>query len=226
LQNGGVQTRVAIVAVVVVVAAFFALIVRPPIKEPGLSHELISMKREVESFEVNFFQSGGRVSFGAVSQVLQDQQRDAALVDQQNMDRLSVLLDQYGWPTKKQVGREGVQSALLVAQRAPDPAFKERVIALIEKAGDNDTPEYARLVDQVAVAKGEPQTYGTGWTCEDGRPRPATPVKDPERVLQRRESVGLGAYDRFSLEFCFREFDGSESGPATSIPPFLERTEP
>jgi hypothetical protein len=221
LQNDAVQRRVAIVAVVVVVAMAFALIIRPPIKEPGFSHELIAMQREVESFEVNFFERGGRVSFGAVSQAFQDQQRDAAAVDQQNMDRLDVLLDRYGWPTEKMVGAEAAHAALLVANRAPALAFKERVLGLLEQSGENHTPEYARLVDQVAVAKGEMQTYGTSYTCRDGQLQLATPIKQTENLTQLRKSVGLGMYDRIGRDFCFDSPGDGEGGPATSVPPII-----
>jgi hypothetical protein len=197
LQNVVVQQRVATVAVVVVVAALFALIVRPPIKEPAYSHELIAMQREVESFNVNFFGGGGgRVSFGELSEALEDQVRDAAVVDQKNQDRLAVLLDRYGWPTEKQVGREAVRAAITVVQRAPDVAFKERALGLIKAAGQDDTVDYARLVDQIAVAKGEPQTYGTSWTCVNGVARPATPVKDPERAIELRRQLGMDSYER------------------------------
>jgi hypothetical protein len=221
LQNDEVERRVAIVGVIVVVAAALALVIRPPIKEPSFSHELIAMQREVDSFDINFFEGGGRVSLGAVTQALGQQQEDAALVDQKNMDRLGVLLDRYGWPNKKMVGEEAMHAALVVAQRAPDSAFKERVIGLLEATGQNDTPAYARLVDSVAVAKGEPQTYGTAWTCEDGRARPATPIKDPNRALELRAKIGLGPYEKFGFEFCLRQSEG-ESGPATSLPPVLQ----
>jgi hypothetical protein len=213
------------VAVVVIVAMAFALAIRPPIKEPAFSHELIAMQREVDSFQVNFFREDGRVSFGAVSQAFEDQQRDAAVVDQQNQDRLNVLLDRYGWPTEKMVGSEAVHAALTVAQRAPDPAFKERALGYMKQAGQDNTPEYARLVDQVAVSKGELQTYGTVYLCRNGRLQLATPIKQTDNLTRLRKSVGLGDYERFRADFCFS--DESVGGPATSVvPPPILRTNP
>ena len=49
----------------------------------------------------------------------------------------------------------------------------------------------AHLEEQVAVASGEPQVYGTQVGCGRNGPRPATPIIDPATVDERREEAGL-----------------------------------
>jgi hypothetical protein len=212
------QRRVAIVAVVVVVAAALSLLIRPPIKEPALSHQLIAMQRAWEGEAVNFRGGPGqRFSIADLPDDLQSQFEKSRDIDQENVDALRPLLERFGWPTKKLVGREAVHAAMSVVQRAADLAFKEFAIGLMQKAGADDNEEYARLVDQIAVMKGEPQTYGTQWTCEDGDARPVTPVKDPDQAAARRASVGLEPYEKFARQFCFRSL-GGEDGPPTTDP--------
>ena len=202
--------RWAIVAVVVVVAATFALIVRPPIKQPTLAHKLIAMQREVD-FRAVSVAPGQQFSLSNLPDVLKNQFEDQVKQDRRHQDTLSGLLDSYGWPTKKMVGREGVNAALLVVDRAPDLAFKQRAIGLIQQAGEDDNEQYALLVDLVAVMQQLPQTYGTQWSCEpngDGslRVHLTTPLKDPRHVVALRRKVGLGAKDRFAERACSGDY--------------------
>ncbi|HUR78938.1 MAG TPA: DUF6624 domain-containing protein [Acidimicrobiales bacterium] len=208
------QRRVAIVAVVVVVAATLALLVRPPLKKPGLSHELIAMQREIDEVNVNFGSAGGRFSISDLPEALRDRLAEARDIDLENMNRLRPLLERYGWPSEKQVGREALHAAITVVQRAPEVAFKEFAIGLMKRARADDSADYARLVDIVAVTKGEPQTYGTQWTCEDGTAKPVTPVKDPARVQELRRQVGLDQYDKFAVDLCYRGIEGEPPPPA------------
>lgn len=197
--------RWAIVAVVVVVAATFALIVRPPIKQPALAHKLIAMQREVD-FRAAQTEPGQQFSLSSLPEALKNQFEDQAKQDRRHQQTLSGLLDSYGWPTKKMVGTEGVNAALLVVDRAPDLEFKQHAIDLIQQAGADDNEEYARIVDLVAVMQQLPQTYGTQWSCSDEGGRLhvqlTTPLKDPENVVALRRKVGLPAEDKFAAAAC------------------------
>jgi hypothetical protein len=193
--------RWATVAVVVVVAATVALLIRPPIKDPALAHELISMQRDIDQFAVRF-NGAGPVNIGDISDALKNKMRDANEVDRKNTDRLADILATHGWPTDKQVGSEAALAAMNVVGRAQDVDFKARAIALMDKAGVQPNPQYARLVDMVAVSKGQPQTYGTQWNCENGSLKLMTPLKDPQHLQQLRREAGLDAYDKFALQFC------------------------
>lgn len=193
--------RWAIVAVVVVVAGTAALVIRPPIKEPALAHELISMRREVD-FPAVSFRPGRGVSLGDLPSDLRDRYDDQAKQDERHQDRMLVLLDRYGWPTEKMVGREAVDAALLLVNRAPDLAFKERALSSMREVGANNSPEFAILVDQVAIGRGEPQTYGTQWQCADGAIQYTTPLKDPTHLARLRHTVNLPPEDKFARDIC------------------------
>jgi hypothetical protein len=88
----------------------------------------------------------------------------------------------------------------------------------MRQAGSDDNDDYARLVDQIAIGKGEPQTYGTMWTCVDGEARLLTPLKDPDRAEELRRQVGLDPYDELRSELCFREFGGEVDAPVVVRP--------
>jgi hypothetical protein len=193
--------RWAIVAVVVVVAGTFALIIRPPIKEPALAHELIAMRREVDLPAVSF-RPGQPINFGDLPSQIQNRAEEQATQDQRHQDRMTVLLDRYGWPTKKMVGTEAIEAALLVVERAPDPDFKARAISLMEQAGETHNQDYARIVDLIAVSRQQPQTYGTQWQCENGTYKYMTPLKDPAHLRELRRGVGLPPADKFANDFC------------------------
>lgn len=45
--------------------------------------------------------------------------------------------------------------------------------------------------DRVAVAREEPQTYGTQIRCEGKKPVPPTRIDDPEAVEELRAEAGL-----------------------------------
>jgi hypothetical protein len=203
--------RWATVGVVVVVAAVLALIIRPPIKEPGVAHELIAMQRAIDETGVQFFGSG-RPNIGDISDALQNKLDDADAVDAKNSVRLGRILDAHGWPTEKEVGEEAEQAALNVVGRSRDVALKERALDLMAKAGIKRNERTARLIDMVAVIKGEPQTYGTQWTCQNGYAVPLTPVADPDRALELRRQVGLPAFDKLATEFCRDGTPTSEGG--------------
>jgi hypothetical protein len=188
--------------VVVVVAATLALLIRPPIKDPATAHALIAMQRDIDKYAVRFIGSE-QPTFTQISDALRNKQADAGKIDAANTERLRRILDAHGWPTDKEVGTEAVRAAFNVVSRSQDIALKVRAIALMQRSGLKPTPEYARLVDMVAIAQGQPQTYGTMWTCtDDGHVKLLEPLKDPNNVQSLRRAAGLPDYERFASDFC------------------------
>jgi hypothetical protein len=196
--------RWAIVAVVVVVAATVALIIRPPLTQPGLAHDLIGMRREIDFRAVTFpADASQRFSISDLPRAMRERYEDQVTQDKRHQDQLGLLLDRFGWPTEKMVGREAISAAMLVVQRAPDLEFKDRALSLMQRVGADDNANYAILVDQIAAWRQQPQTYGTQWTCaEDGGVKLTTPLKDPEHLAELRRKVGLPTYDKFARAFC------------------------
>jgi len=96
--------------------------------------------------------------------------------------RLKEIIDEHGWPTTDLVGKEGEDAAWLIAQHADlDPDFQQQALELLRAAvadGQASPGNLAYLEDRVAVANGEPQTYGTQIRCGPNGPVPATPIED------------------------------------------------
>ena len=127
---------------------------------------------------------------------------DSALVakmrdlDAAHVARLKELIQEHGWPGRSLVGADGGNAAFLIVQHA-DHATQEEMLSLVEaayRAGDLDGQDYALLLDRVLVGRGEPQLYGTQVRPPDqwqqGQPTPY-PIRDEERVDERRASMGL-----------------------------------
>jgi hypothetical protein len=116
--------------------------------------------------------------------------------DAARTERLAEILDGHGWPTYDLVGEDGEDAAWAIAQHADlDPAFQRRALELLRgavAAGQASPGNLAYLEDRVAVAAGQPQTYGTQVGCAPDGPQPATPLADPAAVDQLRAAAGLG----------------------------------
>lgn len=119
-------------------------------------------------------------------------------IDASNTAFLKAEVDRRGgWPGKSAIGAGAAHFAWLLVQHADrDPQFQERALALMEPMvpqGEVDAKDFAYLFDRVAVAAGRPQRYGSQGACVPGEGRWAPrPMDEPDRIDQRRASVGLG----------------------------------
>ena len=115
-------------------------------------------------------------------------------VDSSNTAWLKHVVARQGWPTRAQVGSDGVRAALLLVQHADlDSAFQSRVLPLIQQsyaAGELPGADVAVLADRVAVSHGRPQLYGTQARLVNGR-WVAAPISDSASVDVRRAKMGL-----------------------------------
>lgn len=121
--------------------------------------------------------------------------QEASGLHEDRQARLAEIFDEHGWPGHDLVGEEGSTAAWVIAQHSDlDLAFQEEALELLTEAvaEDNASPgDLAYLTDRVAVAKGEPQTYGTQIRCERKKPVPPTPIADPDAVEELRAEAGL-----------------------------------
>jgi uncharacterized protein DUF6624 len=115
--------------------------------------------------------------------------------DAARTQRLAEILDEHGWPTYDLVGEDGEDAAWAIAQHSDqDPALQRRALELLRTAvaaGQASPGNLAYLEDRVAVAAGQPQTYGTQVGCGPEGPQPATPLADPPAVDGLRAAAGL-----------------------------------
>ena len=118
--------------------------------------------------------------------------------------RLKEIIDEHGWPTYDLVGEKGEEAAWVIAQHADlDPEFQQQALELLRDAvadGQASPGNLAYLEDRVAVAQGEPQTYGTQVGCQRTGPVPATPIKDEAGLEERRKEAGLDPYADYVAE--------------------------
>ena len=109
--------------------------------------------------------------------------------------RLQEILAEHGWPTFDLVGEDGEDAAWAIAQHSDqDPAFQREALELLRAAvaaGQASPGNLAYLEDRVAVAAGQPQTYGTQISCGPGGAVPSTPLADEDAVDALRAAADL-----------------------------------
>jgi hypothetical protein len=124
--------------------------------------------------------------------------------DTERTSRLKEIVAEHGWPTYELVGKSGEEAAWVLAQHADlDPELQRQALELLRAAvadGQASPGNLAYLEDRVAVARGEPQLYGTQMGCRRTGPVPATPIKDRAHLGERREDAGLKPYAAYVRE--------------------------
>jgi len=125
--------------------------------------------------------------------------------DETRTDRLKEILAEYGWPGFDLVGEDGEDAAWTIAQHSDlDPGLQACALAHLEIAVDEDQGSpgnLAYLSDRVAAGAGEPQRYGTQVGCgANGKPKPATPLAEPDRIDELRTEADLPPYDEYLAE--------------------------
>ena len=106
-----------------------------------------------------------------------------------NAERLKAIVKQYGWPGNDLVGQDGTSAAIQIFVNA-ELTLKKEMWPSVEDAyhaGKASGPDYAVLLDNIRVAEGRPQVYGT-YSEVAGR---VYSIEDEANVNRRRAEVGL-----------------------------------
>jgi hypothetical protein len=116
-------------------------------------------------------------------------------VDRENTAWMRAIVKRHGWPSRAQVGKEGVQAAFLLVQHA-DAArdFQKQCLPLIRKAADRgEVPKeaVAMLTDRLLAAEGKKQRYGSYFIRNAEGEWIPHPIEDEARVDERRRSMGM-----------------------------------
>lgn len=125
------------------------------------------------------------------------------LTDNSNLVEVRKIFYTYGFPNYDLVGTRGSSNFwLLVQHQDRSPAFQDSVLVLMKieaEKGKASWNNYAYLIDRVKVNAGEKQIYGTQMQMNnDNTSFEPKPVIEPEKLNERRKSVGLGTIEEYA----------------------------
>jgi hypothetical protein len=131
--------------------------------------------------------------------------------DSSNTAWLKQVIARQGWPTRAQVGADGVRAALMLVEQADlDSAFQSRMLPLVQQsyaAGELSGADLAMITDRLAISHGRRQLYGTQAKLVNGH-WVAAPIADSSSVDVRRAKMGLPP-----LRDYFRVLDSLATAP-------------
>lgn len=112
--------------------------------------------------------------------------------DRANQQRVTEIVDKYGWPKKSQVGPLAATAAFLVVQHASLDIQLKYVSHMREAAlsGEASKQDLALLEDRLLIRQGLPQRYGSQAETQNGVT--LKPTEDEANLDARRASMGLG----------------------------------
>jgi len=115
-------------------------------------------------------------------------------IDSSNALWLREAVARHGWPDRDVVGEDGARAAFLLVQHADhDTAFQAAMLPELDAAfrrGQATGQSVALLTDRLAVARHQPQVFGSQTTMTDGQITFA-PITDSAGVDARRARMGL-----------------------------------
>lgn len=135
-------------------------------------------------------------------------------VDETHTLEMKRIIDIHGWPVISKFGKEAEGHAWLLVQHADhDIDFQKSVLERLEKLlpnNETNPSSYAYLYDRVASSYNDPskrtlQKYGTQGTCTEKGTWEPLPMIEPEKLDERRASVGLSSmaeYLKLVSKFC------------------------
>lgn len=119
--------------------------------------------------------------------------RDSVFAE--NLERMRVILANYGWPGRRLVGEDGSHGAWLLLQHADrDSALQRTALELLARAvnaGDASGRDLAYLTDRVRLAQGRLQVYGTQLDYDSRGCASPKPSENPGQLDARRAAAGL-----------------------------------
>jgi hypothetical protein len=130
-------------------------------------------------------------------------QRSAQLtlaIDRKNTSDLKELLKIYPWFKISEFGEAADKNGWLLVQHADlDAPFQRQVLEILEPLAakaETDPKNFAYLYDRVASSfqnpvERKPQRYGTQGMCSGPGTWEPLPVEEPEKLDERRATVGL-----------------------------------
>jgi hypothetical protein len=116
--------------------------------------------------------------------------------DSINLVKVSNILDNQGWPSKKVISVRGTSTLFFVIQHA-DLNAQIKYLPMITKAvKSNNLPkrQYAMFYDRLTLRQGKRQVYGTQLASnKESKGHYVLPLEDAKNVDKRRAEMGLNS---------------------------------
>ena len=141
---------------------------------------------------------------GMQSQAVQRQLKLMDEADSVNLEKVTKILDEYGWLGYDKVGRMGALTIFLVIQHSPLPVQQKYLPMMREAVAKKQAhpANLALLEDRVAIREGGKQIYGSQVATDTTTGKNfLLPLEDPDNVDARRASVGLGPLAEYLKSF-------------------------
>ena len=117
-----------------------------------------------------------------------------------NEEKVTYILDTYGWPKKNLIGMQGNWTISNVLQHS-SLDVREKYLPMMKKAvkeGQLEARFLVRAEDRIATDKGELQIYGGQMKYyPESKNFNVWPVYDPVNIDKRRAEIGLGPIKEF-----------------------------
>ena len=114
-------------------------------------------------------------------------------------DRIINLINQCGFPTKKEVGEKAMDGIWMVLQYSDNhtraayyPMIKRRV-----EAGDLKKSQLAHMEDRMLMYYRKPQIYGTQMRRSKDGKLELYPLRDPGNVNKKRKEMGMESIEKY-----------------------------
>lgn len=159
-----------------------------------LQIELIKMYVDDQAARGNFMRDMMTQYNIDTTEITQD---GSIVVDERNRNRLKEIFKEYGFPTRRLVGKDAMFGIFLIIQHSNgDKEWQKSQLANIERAvktGDMDGQSYAYLYDRIKINNGEKQLYGSQFAKIDpiNKTVELAPTEDMENLDKRRLEIGM-----------------------------------
>lgn len=169
------------------------LLYRAAVPEAALAQELLAMEKE---------DVAARTDWPATGSDLQARQRMRE-TDARNEARLRHIIASKGWPTQTMVGYKAAGSAWLIAQHGSEHFLKSNLVLMRAAAarGEITPSKLALAIDRDLCNDNQPQLYGSQFRTDSTGKTVPFPIDDPQRLDQRRASMGLEPYAQYRQLF-------------------------
>ena len=168
-------------------------------KNPTLRVEILKRVKEDQAARNAMIKINQGETLDAESHKIMEQ---LTKIDADNTAWLKKHVDQHGFPTITEVGKDGASGAWLLVQHADaQPAFQRQCLDLMTKLPkhERDGKNLAYLTDRVLLAEGKKQLYGTQFTKVNDVWKPR-PLEDEANVDKRRAEVGLSTLAEYAKQ--------------------------